>query len=698
MNTVAKLAIFTGSFLSFFVQPMIGRTLLPSFGGSAAVWVACLVAFQLLLLGGYGYAFLPAKGSSRGRCVFHLALVMVAAAVAISLPCWKDSLFASIGSLPPTAGVIAAVLCLTGLTSLVLSANTTVVQSWVGGGREVYHLYSIGNIGSFAGLLVYPVLIEPFVPLTRQWQGFGLAVGLYGVLLALLARGRTGATSDRAETLQDAAHVTSDVPSSPWLWVALPALSCALMTALTTFLTTDFEPIPLLWAILLAAFLLSYVIGFSKIGEKILPVWVGLAVPVVVFAAWAMLPKEHTMWRFAYNFGAGLLLLIVVCSALHAWLCRIRPVTRHLPRYYFCISLGGAIGGVATGVVAPLVFDWIGEYPLVLALTMAALALLLRHLAWDNAETVILNKIGLGLLALGLLFTGWGWIVKDGKGAMMSRERGFYGVISVGEEPIPLSNGKFLHQRMMFHGQTIHGLQVQEPGWRQKPTVYYSLNGGGIAFESYAPRKDGRPVRAAFVGMGAATLAAYGKDGDYFRFYEISPECIRAATNTNLFTFISDSAAKVDVIEGDARLKMTEDRASGMEKFDLIFLDAYSGDSIPTHLITAEAFDLYRSMLKEGGIIALHLSNWHINLWPTVKASAAHLKMNILGTYSGAVINEFATATGWAFFSQERFEPRMPTCCAEVDWSRVPDGKLLHDDCGSLIFSVEFDYAPPTLD
>lgn len=682
---VAPCAIFLGSLLSFFVQPLVGRTLLPVFGGSAAVWVTCLVLFQILLLAGSGYAFIPARGGRKT----HLALLVLASVTAVTVPLWKDSLLSMTEQLTPVLGVTIAGGLLTGLVSLVLSANATVVQSWRGGGREVYRLYAVSNVGSLVGLLAYPLAVEPFLPLAVQWTVFGGAILLYALLVS---RVRPAATPG-ARSTDNTGTASKSCPRTIALWVSLPCVSCALMTATTTFLTTDFSPLPLMWAILLAAFLLSYVIGFSRLGERLLPLWLVLSVLTLTFVGWALLPKANSLLRFACNFTAAILLLLTVCSALHAELCRSRPETCQLPLFYFCTALGGVMGGILTGVVAPLAFDWIAEFPLALVAACGMLSVGLFQLRCAGDERFPRN-VGFCVLGAIAVFISCGSLLGDANGQRrLWRARGFYGAVSVRNDLVRYANGTTRDIHVFYHGKTVHGTQI--PDIPAKPTLYYSLNGGGIAFESYAPRKEGRPIRAGFVGMGIGTLATYGRPGDVFRFYEICPEAVQAATNTCLFTFISDSKAKIEIVEGDARLELERDRRQGMPPFDILIVDAYSGDSVPTHLITREAFSIYRSIMKPDGIFALHLTNWHMNLWPLVKAAAQEFGWQVTGSYSGQVIGEFAEETGWAFLTDGPFSPRMPTCCRQVDWNKVRDKPLLRDECGSLLPYIEFNYVPP---
>lgn len=719
MPYLPRITIFFGSFLSFFVQPMVGRTLLPIFGGSSTVWVTCLAAFQLLTLVGYGYAFVPSKGRG-GRRIFHFALIVVAAAVAATVPAIRPALLTTLAGLSPALGIIIAVLSLAGIVSVVLSANATVVQSWTPGGREVYHLYAVSNIGSFAGLLAYPLLAEPFVALNAQWVVFGAAILVYGALLAWTGKGRCA-----VEPRNDSAEVRGVCPrqkdaqikraSGTWLWFVLPGISCALMTAATAYLTSDIVALPLVWAVLLAAFLLSYVIGFSSFGTRGLPVWMCATIVTLGFAAAALrLKGSNGETYFLANVVAVLALLSVLCTALHAWLFSIRPDKAQLPFFYFAISLGGCAGGMLAGLVPPLVFDTTAEYPIVLAL--ACTALLVWFLTETGRQTLVIPKkarmAAAGLLVVIGVTVATRHIELVGEGEILCRGRDFYGVVSV--EKMTHSEyevGKFCDYHVFRHGRTAHGAQLRAPEVRRKPTAYFSLNGGGIPFATKRQSRSGhteattnglvavkRPLRVAVVGMGMGTLAAYGEAGDYFRLYEISPTVIGMATNATLFSFLADCPAKIDIVEGDARLALQKDVADGIEKFDIVFLDVYSGDSVPGHLVTREAFSLFKSILKDDGILACHISNWHIDLYSVMKAAARHLGMNLLETLSGSVRNEYAEETAWAFMTNGAFDPIMPNCCRRVDLDAVRDIPLMTDDRGSLIFNINFGYYPPLRD
>ena len=683
--------IFLGSFLSFFVEPLVGRTLLPWFGGGASVWVTCLVGFQLLMVAGYFYG-----GKVRVRV--HVPLLAGAAVWCVVVAAVRRPVLSALAGLSgvPAVDVLLGVLFLSALAFVLLSANATLVQMLAGGD---YRLYSVSNLGSLCGLMAYPLAVEPFVAVPWQWVGLGVAIVVYGVGLVAMTRGETAGMVGEVTRRDAASTMEADAGTvgEAWLWFVLPATSCALMTAVTTHLTTDFVPLPLMWAVLLAAFLMSYVIGFSRLGGDFAEAWAGAAVLALGLAAGALLPISDNIYRFYWNAGAAAALLLVVATALHSWLYRIRPGREALPRFYLAIAVGGAVGGSAAGLLPPLVFTQVWEYPIALLVCCALFARLLMERGGKGR--VALRRIGLGLLAVSAWMIVHGMThSEDSSAEVLCRLRGFYGANEVTNAKVFYgTEGKKGDLHVFRNGRTEHGAQLWVEGEMQKPRSYFSLNGGAVPFLEHPKRKAGQPIRAAVVGMGIASLAASGERGDYMRFYEISPEVVALATNRAYFTYLADSKATCEIAFGDARLELEKDLAAGIGKFDIIVIDAYSGDSIPTHLVTAEAFRLYRALLAEGGTIACHLSNWHMDLWPVMKAAAGMIGLKVFGWVSGPVYTELVCGTYWALMTEEPVDPRLPDGCHIVDFRRVEDRPLITDDCGSLIFNIRFNYFPPYL-
>ena len=691
---LARVVIFLGSFLAFLIEPMAGRALLPHFGSGAGVWVTCLCAFQALLVAGYACG---AAVSGRRRMVYaYAALVVVAAGYTAFISPKCIGAFGADGAYGVGLSLAVAILP----AFMLLSANATVVQSVCGG---AYRLYAVSNAGSLAGLMAYALLVEPLVGMRTQWWAVAAGMVMYAVLLAVLNRSSLDRINRINRVEEEGSAVAKTMANklgmrNAALWIGLPFVGCAALTATTSHLTMDIAGLPLVWAVLLALYLLSWVVAFTPFCERHLAAFAlagsaATLVAAVASVATGMQPFDRFVWN-AVGVGG---LLSVGLAAVHGILYASRPAKERLGMYYLLISVGGALGGMAAAVLAPLCLDSVAEYPL--ALLAVALCLGAWLAKWIGAAFPAANRLwGYSAFAAVALVLAWGRMcdVHSADGSLAHRERGFYWLMSVREREISASNGERAKVRTLFNGRISHGFQVMHPRLKDKPTMYYSLNGGGIAITNHGKWKSGEPMRVGMIGLGVGTLAAYGREGDEYRFYEISPEDIAIATNAAYFSFVADSKAKVEICEGDARFTLAEDVRGGV-KYDVLVVDAYCGDAVPMHLITAEAFRMYGEAIAEDGVIAIHLSNWHIDLWPVVKAAARELGMEAFGTSADAVLGEFAAATDWAFLTRGEYRPRIPTCCKVVDWSRVRDIAMPTDDKGSLLPLLRFNFAVPTL-
>lgn len=683
----------------------------------------CLVAYQTLLLAGSAYADAISRAGERSQRVVHLAAVCLSVAWLAAFCFWRRG----IGGLVPDAGgtgreCLAALFCVVasiGLPYVVLGAGSSLVQKWaadaLGTGRETFRLYAVSNVGSFAGLLAYPLLIEPYVSQTAQWGGFAAAFAVYMILCAWAARQRPEGVRDAGEAAQDCA-TARDAPSplSPdgeaaaqasshvlqtCLWLLLPCLSTVILDAVTTHLSTDVSPFPLMWVILLGAFLLSYSVGFSRIGEKLMPLWWVLAAAAFCFALHVLRYGRGDNLVFKTNFAAGVLVIFLGGCFLHSWLCRIRPGREKLTRYYLCIAVGGAAGGVLAGVLPPLVFRTIAEYPV--ALCLLAVAVCSAPLAaWPGVTMRVVNAFlktaekGAVAAALAVVCAVACLSVKLHLGSpfpvVHEQGRNFYGAWTVardvltvnGDLPLGVEPPKY-RVTVLQNGNTTHGLEPEEEVNRFCATTYYGPGGGGLAFTLHPKyAKAGEPMRVGIIGMGAGTQAWYGRPGDTITFYEIDPAVVGAAGKH--FTFLSGSKAEVRIEVADARKALEKEfppREGGGGAFDVLVIDAYSGDSVPFHLITRQAFDLYRRSLAEGGIMALHISNWHLDLLPVCKAAAAHLGLNGLATASKGGI--FTWDAEWVFLSEGRLSA--PDGVIVRDWDKVREVSLPDDEKGSLL-------------
>jgi len=680
--------VFFGSFLLFLIQPLVGRTLLPVFGGCASVWMICLASYQTLLLAGYFYAHAFQRPRLAGirTHYLHIALLGVAALWTGGLVFARPFLQAWFGHIEsPTLGVLFCVLLVAGLPYVLLAAGSTLVQTWVArqtrDGKNVYSLYAVSNAGSLLGLLAYPTLLEPFVPLTVQWLGFAVAVATYTVLMWMTAN-RCASHPQFCQcflpTQCSQPALRRFLPS----WFLLPAASAFLLNATTESLMVDVTPMPFVWVLPLAAFLLSYVLGFSKVTRRRRWLWCGAGLLALVGAAFA-----RGMWgtgSFLPNAGAGVAVLVLVGTVLHRWLYETRPPLASLTRYYLAIAAGGAGGGLLASLVAPLVFNRVLEYPLILCVCAALLVWRLegkmqhQHLTF---RLTVMLACGVGYFVL-LQVTA-----RHSTAEMLFRCRNFYGCLAVTQKYEDLGADGRLPVNYLWCGQTTHGFQVLSPAHQRVPTAYYGPTGGGIAFNTHEGYQQGQPVNVGVVGLGAGMLAVYGRPGDLFRFFEIDPQVVQIATDTRLFSFLPDARCAIDLIDGDARRMLEIERAENNPFYDLLVIDAYSGDAVPYHLVTREAFRLYLDRLAPDGMLAVHVSNWHIDLLPVCKAVADELGICAHGTisYSDSVLT---AGSIWVFFTRQPISyvyPRQPERIRPVDWSKVRTIRMLTDDRGSLL-------------
>jgi hypothetical protein len=734
MNFLSRLTIFTGSFLLFGVQPMVGRTLLPVFGGTAAVWTTCLATFQILLLAGYGYAYWIGRDKPQSQhklkiahlCLLACSVVLVGASI-LTRPFLADW-FDTQGI--PVVSVVLCVLLLAGIPYMLLSSNATLIQAWIsqGGGRQteqgqmsevgdqksednqvlrhpqatlessdVYHLYAFSNAGSLVGLLCYPLFVEPYVTLTIQWHGFAVCLALYTGLLAVLASKlggekcansgiRESANKEMTEVIRAFAHSRTHA----FLWLLLPATSTFLLNAVTAHLSNDITPLPLLWVILLSLFLLSYIIGFTQTGLRLLSKLPWLLIPSVLWAAWQWgLPTSGK--GFIFHVIVGLLLVLLGGTMLHAWLYRIRPKGGLLTRYYLFIALGGAVGGTLSGIVSPLVFNTIAEYPI--AIILVGLATLwvvsgrVKEIQCNPLETTPVAVIASVLLLILVIQSN------NIEGKTLFRMRNFYGSgrISTKTYEVEGVRGQNFQANVFEHSGTVHGFQALGL-LREEPTLCFTRHAGGLAITQHPLYGTTNNMRVAVAGTGIGTLAAYGREGDTYRFYEVNPQVARVATNKSLFTFISDCRADVNIVVDDARRALEEERAKNEPKWDVLIIDVYSGDAIPQHMSTKEAFQLYLDRLAPDGILAIHLTNWHLNLSPMVKAAAKEFDLHLQGF--GCWADKYSMGTYWTFLTRKPLDLYIEGKHGRVDYREVKGIPLMTDEKHSLLPYLSMDPMP----
>jgi predicted membrane-bound spermidine synthase len=658
--------ILLSAFLLFQVQPLISKFILPWFGGCPAVWTTCMLFFQVMLFAGYSYAHLVgSRLTLRGQAIVQLGILLAAAVLLPIAPAvsWKP-----VGSAAPAGRILLLLLVTVGLPYFVLSTTSPLVQVWFSRtypGRSPYRLYALSNLGSLAALLSYPFFFEPAFDLPRQswlWSaGFVGYVLLCAGCTTWLWRLSPPAPLARPavpETRLDkptAAPQGGDCPQDDCprvgllrraLWLLLPACGSLMLLATTNHVCQDVAVVPFLWVVPLALYLLSFIICFDHPRWYVRGLWTVLAAGAILLAAdpdtivGKLAPVLH-QWNeripkdFSLNYIEELVLyfsaMFLICMVCHGELMRLRPHPRRLTEYYLMMSAGGALGGVLVSLVAPLVFKTFFEWQLGLvlsfivagaAMTLAAVsgAARLGAKLLRAAPVAIAAGAGFGLLLAMLILPTLGehedWVTVD-------QARNFYGVLSVRD----WHPGQPENQRILRHGIIKHGEQYVDPSKRQIPKSYYCYESGvGRCLQYLNQRKPA--LRVGVVGLGAGTIAAYARKGDTYRFYEINPEVERfAGTQGRYFTYLRDAlerGAKVDVKMGDARLSLERepDKGLGKVEFDLLALDAFSGDAIPAHLLTREAFAIYRRHLAAGGVIAVHITNSYLYLAPVVRGIA----------------------------------------------------------------------------
>jgi hypothetical protein len=624
------LAIFSSAFLLFQVQPLIAKIMLPWFGGAAGVWIICLLFFQLVLLAGYLYAHLLTRNfGSQTQGQIHAALLVASLLLLPILPKGSSKPSASEDPVFPILAFLGATV---GLPYLLLSSTSPLLQAWYTrsrAGRAPYRFYALSNAGSMLALLSYPLLIEPRLSSSHQALVWSAAYGALSVLCAVVALLGRGEPSSGLETQQRSA----DPPPLPdrgtqGLWVSLAACGSALLLATTNHITQDIASVPFLWVIPLSLYLLSFILCFDRIAwynQGVFLRLLGVALGGMTYAlapSFIGLPVKVLIPLYC----AG---LFICCMFCHGELARLKPDPAHVTSFYLASSLGGAIGAVFVALLAPRMFS--GFYELQVALASCAVLVLVVNrrdpgsrfyqAKWQPQWLVV---VGLAVAVVASLF------VTAEQQAAGSRlmVRNFYGVLRVSDETQNIASAQGgtreqaevnLRYRLLMNGTTKHGLQFLGPDLRDQPTAYYAP-GSGIGRAIQSSRRHG-PLRVGTIGLGAGTISAFGAPGDRYTFYEINPLVVEVANQQ--FSFLRDSQARTDVVLGDARLSLAQE-PPGL--FDVLAVDAFSGDSIPVHLLTREAFELYFRELNPNGVLAVHVSNKYLDLEPVVAAAAAVLE------------------------------------------------------------------------
>lgn len=670
------LTILLSAFLLFQIQPLIAKLILPWFGGSAAVWTSCMLFFQMALLGGYAYAhWLNGQRGPRQTWI-HLGLLAISL---LSLPIVPSAWWKPAGAEDPLLRILGLLAATVGLPYFLLSSTSPLLQTWYSrtkGGAMPYRFFALSNAGSMVGLLAYPVLVEPY--LTGRVQAWTWS-GCYAVFVAVCVLVGWRSRAAAGNPAEAAAESATLVPSlhDRMLWMGLAACASALLLAITNHLTQNVAAIPFLWVIPLSLYLLSFILCFDS--DRWYDRWLftGLGAIALGGTAYAMSARSDlsTLKPSIAVYCSAAFVLFMVC---HGELARRRPAAKHLTAFYLMVSMGGAAGGLLIAFAAPYLFNALYDLPLVLSLTALVFLYLIwidykaaeqRHTATESRAAVVFSWQPTVILAALAATMGWGffglpgaatgflsgaifaltvtWIRKNlarattpdtmrlisfataaglafGLCGFLAKDtwnqlkhsrvlaRNFYGALVVYDQE---TDGNMGPVRVLRHGTIDHGEQFLWPQNLRFPTTYYARKSGiGVAIQSL--QLNG-PLHVGVIGLGAGTLAAYGRPIDHYTFYDINPLVLKIA-NTE-FRYLRDCFAPHEVIMGDARLSLEQ---GPRQDFDVLAVDAFSGDAIPVHLLTREAFALYWRHLKPDGILAVHVSNRYLRLGPVVDLGA----------------------------------------------------------------------------
>lgn len=660
------LSSFVSAALLFWIEPMFAKMILPMLGGTPSVWNTCLAFYQLGLLAGYIYTHLITKWLGvRNQTILHLALLLL---VLIALPIGIAKGLTPPVKENPIPWLSVLLLVSVGLPFFVISTTAPLLQKWFATtghpwAKDPYFLYSASNLGSMVALLGYPFLLEPFLPLAAQsgaWSGgYILLVVLISGCAMIVRRApriQTEPTHRLKAEIQifpPAAQATQSPGNRQRIrWVLLAFAPSSLLLGVTNYISIDIAQIPLLWIIPLAIYLLTFILVFMpkpifshRVMLRLQPF---LLLPLMIPFYWGL---TLDVW-FIIPFH--LLLFFVIAMVCHGELANSRPPAIHLTEFYLWLSVGGVLGGLFNALIAPMLFNTLAEYPLVVAFACLlrpsldsgaqkryerwldlslplALGVILIICKMRLADIRLMEGSKFGLILIILISCSMGIFLYSfrnrsirfgaGIGAVivasflgagsqdqvLHSERNFFGILKVLRDP----SGDY---HLLYHGTTLHGTQSLNPDHRHEPLTYFHRTGPlGQVFAAFS--KKAAKSQIAIIGLGAGTIACYGNPGQHLTFYEIDPAVERIARESRYFTFLSDCSARVDVVLGDARLSLAQGPSPS---YDLMVLDAFSSDAIPIHLVTREALKLYLSKLADGGILAFHISNRYLDLKPVL--------------------------------------------------------------------------------
>ncbi|HKY41718.1 MAG TPA: fused MFS/spermidine synthase [Pyrinomonadaceae bacterium] len=657
-------ALFTSAGLLFWVQPLIAKMLLPLLGGAPSVWNTCMVFFQALLLAGYAYVLAIGRFRIKTQILIHLPLLIVAGAV---LPfSISESLLTQLPSQTnPTLWLLKVLAITVGFPFFVLSATAPLLQRWFShsshsSAKDPYFLYAVSNAGSMLSLLAFPFVLEPRWNLGTQSRYWAIGYVLLALLIgscAILIGGKQSAESGTV--------APTNVERVPLIkrmeWVALALIPSSLMLGVTTHISTDVASMPLIWIIPLALYLLTFILAFAN--RQVLPLKIAtLLTPVAVVGLGFIifLKPLISVWNVI---GLHLVVFFLIAFICHRRLALARPSVNNLANYYLCISIGGVLGGIFNALVAPFVFSTPFEYPLII---IAACPVLCCGTAWSRSWLKFAFPVLVAVLMLGSYL--------DTRERSLTTQRNFFGVWRVSSD----EKNEF---HRLKHGSTTHGWQFTDAEKRCKPTTYFHNDGPvGQVFKAFDANPSSNKV--GVIGLGAGTLSSYSHPRQQWDFYEIDPAIVGIAQDKRYFTYLSDCAkASTRMILGDARLKMKE---APQAHYGLFVIDAFSSDSIPSHLVTVEALDLYLSKLAPDGLLAMNISNRYLNLEPLLSGLAQEKGMSARIRRDQQFDSATAKfASSWVVMARQ--ESTLGSILADSRWRPLQGRVVWTDDFSNIL-------------
>ena len=641
------LTVFVSAFLLFLVQPVIAKQILPWFGGSAAVWTTCLVFFQCMLLAGYFYAdWTTKKLTPKRQALLHIGLIVIAIAL---LPIIPDSSWKPTGEEAPSVRILLLLAATIGLPYFLISTTSPLVQVWFNQrypGASPYRLFALSNLASMLALLGYPFLFEPWITTRQQANGWSIGFGLFACLIAASAwfglRGRDDAANDAPEKIPGDVTEIIAPPTrrEKFTWVALSGLGSVLLLAISNHLTQNISSIPLMWVVPLALYLLTFILCFdakdAKNGWYRRTVFIPLLAVMLIAMSWTLADKDlhfKLYWQIGL-FAAG---LFVACMFCHGELVAMKPHPRHLTTFYLMISIGGALGALLVGIIAPLTLPAYYE----LNISIVALAAISTYLMWQKLPLAVV-LVGVAVTVFSTAAAVYTVIQFNEDVVVMSRN--FYGTLRVKEYLPPSVEYR---RRSLVHGAILHGDQYMDAPYNRSATTYYKTKSGiGRILLLKEKQSPDTKRKVGIIGLGTGTIATYGSKGDVYRFYDINPQVLTIARRD--FTYLKDTPASIEISLGDARLNLEREPA---QHFDVLAIDAFSSDSIPVHLITLEALQIYERHMKADGVIAFHVSNRFLDLKPVVQMIAEKRGLHVAWVRDS--YDDGSTTSDWVLLSRD---------------------------------------------